>query len=50
MDDQVWWRPGKTEWQEYQYRVDLSKTVRILPSEETEGFFLAKIRKSDSRV
>ena len=27
------------------YRKDVTKSIRILPSEETEGFFIAKFKK-----
>lgn len=36
---------GLTEWNKKQYHYDLKKTIRILPSETMEGFFLAKLRK-----
>lgn len=40
-----WWRTGITSWKSAEYGDDMKKTVRILPSHETEGFFIAKITK-----
>lgn len=41
-----WWTPGLTSFgRNTQYSDELLKTVRILPSDETEGFYIAKIRK-----
>lgn len=36
---------GFVEWKNKKFNPDLQKTVRILPSETMEGFFLAKLRK-----
>ncbi len=40
-----WWRTGLTSWKGTDYTDEMSKAVRILPSAETEGFFIAKIVK-----
>ncbi len=32
--------PGRTHWQDTQYSSTLTRTMRILPSEITEGFLL----------
>lgn len=40
-----WWRSWLTSWKGTDYSEDMKKAVRILPSEETEGFFLVKIEK-----
>ena len=40
-----WWRTGLTSWKGTDYTDEMSKAVRILPSSETEGFFIAKIVK-----
>jgi 16S rRNA C967 or C1407 C5-methylase (RsmB/RsmF family) len=41
-----WWTPGLTVFGKNTVYPDiLTKSVRILPSDETEGFFIAKIRK-----
>lgn len=40
-----WWTPGISEFAGEKYNENITKTVRILPSDETEGFYLAKIRK-----
>ncbi|MCK9272315.1 RsmB/NOP family class I SAM-dependent RNA methyltransferase [Candidatus Gracilibacteria bacterium] len=38
-------RNGLTEFNSKKYSKDLSKTLRILPSKISEGFFIAKLRK-----
>lgn len=38
-------RPGLTEFNSKKYIKDLEKTLRILPSSISEGFFIAKLRK-----
>lgn len=38
-------RPGLTEFNGKKYSKDLEKTLRILPSKISEGFFIAKLRK-----
>ncbi len=45
LSDRLWWTPGIHEFDWYIYDRTISKTVRILPSDETEGFYLAKIKK-----
>lgn len=41
-----WWTPGLTLFGRHtEYSQELSKAVRILPSDETEWFFVVKIRK-----
>ncbi len=40
-----WWKSGMTSFQNIQYGEEMKKTVRILPSWETEGFFVVKIKK-----
>lgn len=41
-----WWTPGLASFGKNMYYPDiLAKAVRILPSDETEGFFVVKIRK-----
>lgn len=45
LSDRPWWTTGISEFSGEKYNEDISKTVRILPSDETEGFYLAKIRK-----
>ncbi len=44
--DRSWWTPGLASFgKNTNYPDILAKAVRILPSDETEGFFIAKIRK-----
>lgn len=40
-----WWREAIMRFEKEVYHPDIQKTVRILPSEETEGFYIAKIGK-----
>lgn len=40
-----WWKSWLTSWKGTDYGEDMKKAVRILPSEETEGFFMVKIEK-----
>ena len=42
--------PGYTHWQNTQYSSTLTRTMRILPSEITEGFFVAVLKKTASTV
>ncbi len=42
--------PGITEWGKIKYDADVSKTARIYPSEDMEGFFIAKIRKTKTTL
>ena len=41
----AWWKSGITAWNGAEYGEDMKKTIRILPSTETEGFFIAKMGK-----
>jgi 16S rRNA C967 or C1407 C5-methylase (RsmB/RsmF family) len=41
-----WWKTGITSFGSQKYSEEMKQAVRILPSEETEGFFIAKMRKS----
>lgn len=43
--DKPWWKSGIWEFAEEKYADTIQKTVRILPSDETEWFYIAKIRK-----
>lgn len=43
--DKNWWQSGFTSWGTESYHPTLSDAVRILPSRETEGFFIVKLRK-----
>jgi NOL1/NOP2/sun family putative RNA methylase len=45
LSEKSWWKPGMTTFGGKLYPDKLKKTVRILPSDETEGFYMAKIRK-----
>jgi 16S rRNA (cytosine1407-C5)-methyltransferase len=38
-----WWREGLVSFENESYGENIKKAVRILPSDETEGFFLVKI-------
>lgn len=42
----TWWKTGLTSFGGVGYGEDMKKAVRILPSEETEGFFMVKVKKS----
>jgi 16S rRNA (cytosine1407-C5)-methyltransferase len=42
--------PGLTEWRGRQFDTQLAKTGRITPTETMEGFFIAKLRKTNSTV
>lgn len=37
--------PGITKWSGHTYSAENKKTIRVIPSKYTEGFFVAKIRK-----
>ena len=41
-------QPGMTHWEEIEFSSQVRATVRILPSELMEGFYLAKLRKRRS--
>ncbi len=46
LSDRSWWIPGLTSFgRNTEYSSELLNAVRILPSDETEGFFIVKIRK-----
>lgn len=45
LSEKAWWKTGMTSFGAKLYPDKLKKTVRILPSNETEGFFMAKVRK-----
>lgn len=46
LSDRPWWKSGLLSFgRNTQYSSELIKAVRILPSDETEGFFMVKIRK-----
>ena len=48
LSDQSWWKSGITEFDGKFYGDIMKKTVRILPSEQTEGFFMARIVKGEN--
>ena len=39
------WQPGLSEWEGKELNPELCKSVRVLPNDEMDGFFLASIRK-----
>ncbi len=41
------WQPGLTRWEDAQLDKRLMQCVRILPNQEFDSFFIAKIRKRD---
>lgn len=45
LGDMPWWKEGITAFGSQKYSEEMKKSVRILPSLETEGFFMAKMRK-----
>lgn len=45
LSDKPWWRNGLISFEGKLYGEEMKKTVRIVPSEETEGFYMAKIMK-----
>jgi NOL1/NOP2/sun family putative RNA methylase len=45
LGEKSWWREGITVFGSQRYSEEVKKAVRILPSDETEGFFIAKIVK-----
>lgn len=46
LSERNWWTPGILSFgKNTEYHPELKKAVRILPSDETEWFFIAKIRK-----
>ncbi len=40
--------PGLTVWEEKVFCTSLSRTVRVLPTDDMEGFFVARLKKRDS--
>lgn len=46
LGEKSWWKEGITSFGSQKYSEEMKKAVRILPSEETEGFFLVKLIKS----
>lgn len=40
-----WWREAITGFEGNEFHPDIQKTIRILPSDETEWFYIAKIKK-----
>lgn len=46
LSEMSWWQEGIQTFGEMEYATSLKKAVRILPSEETEGFFIVKLLKS----
>lgn len=45
LSNKSWWKSGIAKFGKTEYSGELEKAVRILPSAETEGFFMAKIVK-----
>ncbi len=45
LSDMTWWKNGILKFWKSEYDEACKKTVRIIPSDETEGFFMAKIVK-----
>lgn len=45
LSDREWWTSGLTSFWAETFSDDLKKAVRILPSGETEGFFIVKLKK-----
>ena len=46
LSDRTWWTHGLASFGKNTHYPDtLAKAVRILPSDETEGFYMVKIRK-----
>lgn len=43
--EKVWWKSGIVGFEWKEYGIEMRQTVRILPSVETEGFYIAKLRK-----
>ena len=46
LSDRAWWKSWMSSFGATKYHPDMDMTVRILPSEETEGFYLAKVMKN----
>ena len=44
-DGCAWWKEGITSFGSQKYSTEVKKAVRILPSDETEGFFVVKLMK-----
>lgn len=45
LSDKPWWKHGITSFDGKEYPSDMTKTVRILSTVETEGFFIARLQK-----
>ncbi len=45
LSDKPWWKSGIEKFGKTEYSEEMKKAVRILPSGETEGFFMVKIVK-----
>ena len=45
LSDRAWWTSGMSSFGATKYHPDMDMTVRVLPSDETEGFYLAKMVK-----
>lgn len=45
LSNRTWWTHGITEFEWQKYDKTIAKTIRIIPSDETEGFYIAKIHK-----
>lgn len=45
LGERLWWKTGLASFGDIYYGEDMKKVVRILPSDETEGFFLGKLKK-----
>ena len=45
LSDKPWWKSGIEKFGKTEYSEEMKKAVRILPSGETEGFFIGKIVK-----
>lgn len=48
LSDQAWWKSGLTEFEGKSYWAQMRNAVRILPTELTEGFFMAQIVKGEN--
>jgi 16S rRNA C967 or C1407 C5-methylase (RsmB/RsmF family) len=46
LSDMKWWKSGLTHFGDISYDEEISRTIRILPSDMTEGFYLARIKKN----
>lgn len=46
LSEKSWWKPGMVTFGSQKYSAEMKKAIRILPSWETEGFFMGKITKA----